>query len=49
VKEAMKINAKLSENEDLTDRMAEMEKKFQKTLAEKNKLEQENKVTNYVK
>ena len=50
VKEAMKINAKLSEtaasNEEFTSRLAEMEKKLQKAIAEKDQLYQENKVNN---
>ena len=50
VKEAMKINAKLTEtaasNEEFTSRLEEMEKKLQKAIAEKDQLHQENKVSN---
>ncbi len=48
VKEAMRINARLSESchssEDLTGRLGEMEKRLQKALAEKESLQAENKV-----
>lgn len=52
VKEAMKINSKLSEssisNEEFTQRLSTMEKKLQRAMAEKDALIQENQVITVV-